>query len=76
MRGEGEMERRASVKNRIKDGKVIKSFRGKCKTALQSPITRVSIAAISERKQKDEKEREPMEMKCYCWGYFLFGVNM
>lgn len=66
---------RDEKEKRIRSGKVIKGFREKCKTALRSPFTCVSIADVSERKNKRRKGRELMKMKCYCWGYSLFGVN-
>lgn len=54
----------------------IKGFREKCKAALRSVFTWLSIAAVSERKQKMVGGGGGlMEMKCYCWGYSLFDVN-
>lgn len=68
----GPEKRRADDEEKgIKSGEVIKGFREKCKTALRSPFTWVSIV----RKNKKREGRELMKMKCYCWGYSLFGVN-
>lgn len=60
------------MRDEIKYNKVLKGFREKCKAALRSPFTFLQLLLV-RKKEKDERidEREPMEIKCYCWGYFF-----